>query len=206
VLAEARLYFVTGIEPGLDRLLAEAFAGGVEIAQLRDKQASDDAIVRAGEIFRRRADEAGALFVVNDRPELALRCGADGVHVGQDDLSVPAVRELVGPDLLIGLSTHSPEQIAAAAGADYIGVGPVYATPTKAGRAAVGLELVREAAASAAVPWFAIGGIDLENVDEVVAAGAGRVAVVRAIRDAADPRATAAELRRRLPPRRRPSG
>jgi thiamine-phosphate pyrophosphorylase len=203
VLDDARLYFVTGIVP--ERVLAAALEGGVEIVQLRDKHAGDDELLRAGRLIRRLTREAGALFVVNDLPELALRCEADGVHVGQDDLPVPRVRELVG-DLIVGLSTHSPAQIAAAEGVDYIGVGPVYATPTKEGRAPVGLELVREAARAAAVPWFAIGGIDETNADEVVAAGAQRLAVVRAIGDAEDPRASAQALRRRLPPRRRPSG
>jgi thiamine-phosphate pyrophosphorylase len=203
VLDEARLYFVTGIVP--ERVLAAALEGGVEIVQLREKHASEEELLRAGRSFRRLTREAGALLVVNDSPELALRCEADGVHVGQDDLPVPQVRELVG-DLIVGLSTHSPAQIAAAEGVDYIGVGPVYATPTKEGRAPVGLELVREAATSAAVPWFAIGGIDESNVDAVVAAGAERIAVVRSIRDAVDPRATARALRRRLPPPRRPSG
>jgi thiamine-phosphate pyrophosphorylase len=204
VLEDARLYFVTGIVA--ERTLAAALEGGVDVVQLREKDAPDDEIVRAGRLFRRLTREAGALFFVNDSPELALRCEADGVHVGQDDLPVAQVRELVGDRLLVGLSTHSPEQIRAAAAVDYVGVGPVYATPTKAGREPVGLKLVREAASSATVPWFAIGGIDEGNVDEVVAAGAERIAVVRAIRDAADPAATARELRRRLPPRRRPSG
>jgi thiamine-phosphate pyrophosphorylase len=203
VLEDARLYFVTGIVP--ERVLAAALEGGVDVVQLREKDASGDELLAAGRLFRRLTRAAGALFVVNDSPELALRCEADGVHVGQDDLPVPEVRALVG-DLIVGLSTHSPEQIRAAEGVDYIGVGPVYATPTKAGRAPVGLELVEEAARAAALPWFAIGGIDLENVDEVVAAGASRIAVVRALRDADDPRATAQALRRRLPPRRRPSG
>jgi thiamine-phosphate pyrophosphorylase len=203
VLDDARLYFVTGIVP--ERVLAAALEGGVEIVQLRDKHAGDDELLRAGRLIRRLTREAGALFVVNDLPELALRCEADGVHVGQDDLPVPRVRELVG-DLIVGLSTHSPAQIAAAEGVDYIGVGPVYATPTKEGRAPVGLELVREAARAAALPWFAIGGIDETNADEVVAAGAQRLAVVRAIGAAEDPRASAQALRRRLPPRRRPSG
>jgi thiamine-phosphate pyrophosphorylase len=203
VLEDARLYFVTGIVP--ERVLAAALEGGVDVVQLREKDASGDELLAAGRLFRRLTRAAGALFVVNDSPELALRCEADGVHVGQDDLPVPEVRALVG-DLIVGLSTHSVEQIRAAEGVDYIGVGPVYATPTKAGRAPVGLELVEEAARAAALPWFAIGGIDLENVDEVVAAGASRIAVVRALRDADDPRATAQALRRRLPPRRRPSG
>jgi thiamine-phosphate pyrophosphorylase len=204
VLQDARLYFVTGIVE--ERTLAAALAGGVDIVQLREKDADADAIVRAGKLFRRLTRAAGALFVVNDSPELALRCEADGVHVGQDDLPVPQVRALVGDRLLVGLSTHSPEQIRAAEGVDYIGVGPVYATPTKEGRAPVGLQLVREAAASAPVPWFAIGGIDEQTVEDVVAAGAERIAVVRAIRDAPDPEATARALRRRLPPRRRAAG
>jgi thiamine-phosphate pyrophosphorylase len=197
VLDEARLYFVTGIVP--ERVVAAALEGGVDVVQLRDKHASDEELLRAGRRFRRLTRDAGALFVVNDSPELALRCEADGVHVGQDDLPVPQVRELVGKDFLVGLSTHSAAQIAAAEGVDYIGVGPVYATPTKAGRAPVGLELVREAARAAAVPWFAIGGIDETNVGAVVAAGASRVAVVRAIGDADDQRAAAARLRAALP-------
>jgi thiamine-phosphate pyrophosphorylase len=195
VLADACLYFVTGIVE--ERVLAAALEGGVDVVQLRDKSAPDEELLRAGRLFRRLTREAGALFVVNDRPDLALRLEADGVHVGQDDLPVPEVRELVG-ELLVGLSTHSPAQLAAAEGVDYVGVGPVYATPTKEGRTPVGLELVREAARAAAVPWFAIGGIDATNVGEVVAAGATRVAVVRAIADAPDPRAAAARLRAAL--------
>jgi thiamine-phosphate pyrophosphorylase len=198
VLEDARLYLVTGIAPRLEWLLAEALAGGVDVVQLREKDADDDEIVRAGRVFRRLTREAGALFVLNDRPDLAMRCDADGVHVGQDDMPVAEVRQLA-PELLVGLSTHSPEQIHAAAGVDYIGVGPVYATPTKAGREPVGLELVREAARSATVPWFAIGGIDEANAAEVVAAGAERLAVVRAIRDADDPRTASARLRAALP-------
>ena len=111
--------------------------------------------------------------MVNDRPELALQCGADGVHVGQDDLPVDAVRRLVGPELVIGLSTHSPEQFDAGleSDADYLSVGPVWETPTKAGRPAAGIDYVRYAAANATKPWFAIGGIDESNIGEVVAAG-----------------------------------
>jgi thiamine-phosphate pyrophosphorylase len=192
---DGRLYFVTDDVP--DRVLAAALEGGVDVVQLRMKDASDDAILAAGRRFRRLTREAGALFVVNDRPDLALRCEADGVHVGQDDIPVAEVRE-AAPGLLVGLSTHSPEQIRAAADVDYIGVGPVYATPTKEGRTPVGLELVRDAVQAAAVPWFAIGGIDETNVGEVVAAGATRIAVVRAIRDAADPRTAARALRYRI--------
>jgi thiamine-phosphate pyrophosphorylase len=199
VLEDAQLYFVTELVPGLERLLDAALEGGVDVLQLRHKHASDEEIVSAGRVFRRAADAAGALFVVNDSPELALRCEADGVHVGQGDMPVAQVRELVGGDLIVGLSTHTPEQMRAVDGADYIGVGPVYATPTKEGADAVGLDLVRQAARIATVPWFAIGGIDLDTIDDVVAAGARRVAVVRAIRDANDPRAAARALRAALP-------
>jgi thiamine-phosphate pyrophosphorylase len=134
-------------------------------------------------------------LVVNDRPDLAVLVGADAVHVGQDDVPVAEVRRF---GLRVGVSTHSPREIDAAA-ADYLGVGPVFATATKPGRAPVGLELVRHAAARARVPWFAIGGIDRTNVEAVVAAGATRVAVVRAIADAPDPEAAARELRAVLP-------
>jgi thiamine-phosphate pyrophosphorylase len=135
--------------------------------------------------------------VLNDRPDLAIAAGADGVHVGQDDLPVADVRRIVGPDMLIGLSTHSPEQFDAglASDADYLSAGPVWETPTKQGRPAAGLEVIRHAAANAGKPWFAIGGIDTSNIGEVIDAGASRAVVVRAIRDAADPRAVAAELR-----------
>jgi thiamine-phosphate pyrophosphorylase len=143
---------------------------------------------------REQAHAAGALFVVNDRPDVALLAGADGVHVGQDDLPPRAVRELVGDGLLIGLSTHAPAEIDAAEGVDYIGVGPVHATPTKPGRPAVGLDLVRYAAAHARVPWFAIGGLDGATAPAVVEAGATRLAVVRAVCGAADPGAAAGSL------------
>jgi thiamine-phosphate pyrophosphorylase len=139
---------------------------------------------------RRVTARLGVPLVVNDRPDLAALVGADYVHVGQDDLPVEVARRFA---VDVGLSTHAPAEIDAAE-ADYIGVGPVYATPTKAGRRAVGLELVRYAAGHSHRPWFAIGGIDAATVHEVVAAGARRVAVVRAIGDAADPEAAAAEL------------
>jgi thiamine-phosphate pyrophosphorylase len=201
-LARARLYFVTDVRPGLDRLLGAALAGGVDMVQLRDKSASDDDLVAAARTFRAACDEHGALFWLNDRPELVPECEADGVHVGQDDAPLAEVRRQVGPDVLIGLSTHAPEEFDAAlrSDADQLSVGPVWETPTKEGRPAAGLEYVRHAASRRAErPWFAIGGIDSGNVAEVVAAGATRIVVVRAIRDAADPRAAAAELRRALP-------
>jgi thiamine-phosphate pyrophosphorylase len=195
-LADARLYFVTGADTG-DHTLTEALGGGVDVLQLREKDASDDEILAAAARFRDLCREHDALFVVNDRPDLAIAAGADGVHVGQDDEAVAAVRARVGSELLIGLSTHSAEQLAAGleTDADYICVGPVYATPTKPDYPAVGLDLVRHAATAVTRPWFAIGGIDGTNVTEVAAAGARRVAVVRAIRDAPEPRAAAAGLR-----------
>jgi thiamine-phosphate pyrophosphorylase len=198
-LDDARLYFVVEADAS-DRLLDAALAGGCDLLQLRDHHASDDELLAAAERFRDACDRAGALFVINDRADLALQCGADGVHVGQDDLPVDAVRRLMGPDVVVGLSTHSPEQFDAGlqSEADYLSAGPVWETPTKAGRPAAGLELVRHAAAVATKPFFAIGGIDESNIGDVAAAGATRAVVVRAIRDAADPRATAAALRSHL--------
>jgi thiamine-phosphate pyrophosphorylase len=198
-LERARLYFVTDASPGEEGLRA-ALDGGVDVLQLREKEAADDEILRAAELFRRVCDDHGALFVLNDRPDLAVEAGADGVHVGQEDDGVESVRELVGEGMLIGLSTHSPEQLEAGleTDADYVCVGPVYATPTKPDYAEVGLDLVRRAAATADRPWFAIGGIDTSNVGEVAAAGAERVVVVRAIRDAPDPREAARALRHGL--------
>ena len=177
--------------------LREALSGGVDVLQLREKEAPTPRSSPPPRRFARLCDDHGALFVLNDRPDLAVAAGADGVHVGQADEPVAAVRERVGRDLLIGLSTHSPEQLAAGleTDADYVCVGPVYATPTKPDYPAVGLELVRRAAETVTRPWFAIGGIDGTNVAEVAAAGARRVAVVRAIRDAPDARAAAAGLR-----------
>jgi thiamine-phosphate pyrophosphorylase len=198
-LAQARLYFVTDGSTG-EYELREALAGGVDVLQLREKNGSDEEILAAAATFRALCDEHDALFVVNDRPDLALAAGADAVHVGQGDEAVASVRERVGRGMLIGLSTHSREQLAAAleTDADYVCVGPVYATPTKPDYPAVGLDLVRHAVEMADRPWFAIGGIDGTNVDEVAAAGAPRVAVVRAIRDAPEPRAAAAGLRAAL--------
>ena len=198
-LVDARLYFVVGADAS-ERLLHDALAGGCDLLQLRDHEASDDELLDAAERFRDACDEHDALFVVNDRPEIALQAGADGVHVGQDDLPVEAVRRLVGPDVLVGLSTHAPEQFDAglASSADYLSVGPIWETPTKAGRPAAGLGYIRYAASVGSKPWFAIGGIDQHNIGEVVAAGATRAVVVRAIRDADDPGAVASALKSKL--------
>jgi thiamine-phosphate pyrophosphorylase len=202
-LQAARLYLVTpAIAP--DRLRA-ALAAGVDLVQLRMKDAADlDAILRAAEGVREACHGAGALFLLNDHPDLVDACGADGVHVGQDDATVAEARALVGPDRIVGLSTHAPAEIDAAGRQhadgllDYIGVGPVHATPTKPGRPAVGLDLVRYAAARATLPFFAIGGIDAAGVAAVRAAGATRIAVVRAVTEAGDPGAAARALRAAL--------
>jgi thiamine-phosphate pyrophosphorylase len=199
-LRAARLYLVCDEQP--DEFLATVLGAGVDIVQLRIKDADDGAIVAAGRRFGRAAERFGALFILNDRPDLVADAGADGVHVGQDDVAVAEARAIIGPDRLIGLSTHSPEQVDAAAGlaVDYIGVGPVHATPTKPGRPAVGLELVRYAAEHARVPFFAIGGISPVNADAVRSAGAERIAVVRALTEASDPAAAARRLRQGISP------
>jgi thiamine-phosphate pyrophosphorylase len=209
-ISEARLYFVcearpNGSDPG--PLLDAALRGGVDIVQLRDKELADEDLVAAAGAFREAADRHEALFFLNDRPDLVAACDADGVHVGQEDMSVAEARRVAGPGIAAGLSTHSPAQFDAAVSApagerpDQISAGPVWETPTKEGRPAAGLELVRHAARSGPdAPWFAIGGIDAANVDQVAAAGARRIIVVRAIRDAADPEAVARELRAALGP------
>jgi thiamine-phosphate pyrophosphorylase len=192
---DSRLYFITPARADLEALLEAAVRGGVEIVQIREKALADGALLevlrRAREVTRR----LGVPLVVNDRADLARLAEADYVHVGQDDLPVAAARTF---GIGVGQSTHAAAELAAT-DADYAGVGPVFETPTKAGRPAVGLEYVRYAAAHARVPWFAIGGIDEANVAEVVAAGATRIAVVRAIGDAEDPERAAAALRAALP-------
>jgi thiamine-phosphate pyrophosphorylase len=200
-LRTARLYFVCDARPGgedPEALLRAALNGGVDIVQLREKELDRATIERSADTFRRLCDTYSALFIVNDDPDLARSCDADGVHVGQDDASVEAAREALGPDAIVGLSTHSEAQIDDANGRaiDYFSVGPIWETPTKPGRPSVGLELVSHAAGVATFPFFAIGGVDPSNADEVVAAGARRICVVRAIRDAEDPAAVAEALRR----------
>jgi thiamine-phosphate pyrophosphorylase len=188
---ETRLYLVTAARPDLDAFLEAAVRGGVDIVQIREKGLSDRDLLVVLEEARAVTHRLGVPLVVNDRPDLAVLSGADYVHLGQEDLPVAQARRF---GIGLGQSTHAPKEIDAAEG-DYIGVGPVHSTPTKAGRPAVGLELVRYAAARARVPWFAIGGIDASNVADVVAAGATRIAVVRAIGEAPDPERAARELR-----------
>jgi thiamine-phosphate pyrophosphorylase len=198
-LRTARLYFVCDARPpgDLDAHLRAALGGGVDIVQLREKELGRAEIERAAATFRRLADTFSALFILNDDPELARICDADGVHVGEAE-SVEPARAVLGPDAIVGLSTHSEEQIAAAGKlpVDYIAVGPIWETPTKPGRPAVGLELIEHAAEHAGHPFFGIGGIDSGNAEQVVRAGARRLCAVRAIRDAEDPGAAATALRR----------
>jgi len=198
-LATARLYLVCDArEPDW---LRAALRGGVDIVQLRDKTLGDDALVAAARAFRAAADEAGALFVLNDRPDLVAACDADGVHVGQDDDTPAAARAAVGPERIVGRSTHAPAQADAAAAdpdVDYLAVGPVHATPTKPGRPAAGLEYVEYAARTVTKPWFAIGGLDASTVGAAIERGARRIVVVRAITEATDPEAAARALRQAL--------
>jgi thiamine-phosphate pyrophosphorylase len=199
-LRTARLYLCCDARPhdeDPEALLRAALGGGVDIVQLREKDLGRAEIERAAGTYRRIADTYSALFIVNDEPELARACDADGVHVGKPG-EVAAARELLGPDMIIGLSTHSEEEIAAAAElpVDYIAVGPIWETPTKPGRPGVGLELIEHAAEHAAHPFFAIGGISPLNAGQVVSAGAERLCVVRAIRDAPNPGVAAEALRR----------
>jgi thiamine-phosphate pyrophosphorylase len=189
-LERARLYVICDI-----RQIERAPLEDIDVLQLRDKHASPEELLTAAKLAAPRCEQHGVLFIVNDHPQLARESGADGVHLGQDDTAVFVARMILGEGFLIGLSTHTPQQVDAADGADYIGVGPVHATPTKPGRPAVGLELITYAAAHARVPFFAIGGIDAANVGAVRAAGARRIAVVRAISQAPDPAAAARALR-----------
>lgn len=200
-LARSRLYLVLEARPhGADpsALLDAALRGGVDIVQLRDKELPAEELVRAAEAFRRACDAHGALFILNDRPDLVERCNADGVHVGRGDAPLADARRAVGDERIVGLSAETATDLQG--DPDYFGVGAIYATPTKEESPAGGLALVRAARDTLRVPWFAIGGVDETNVDDLNAAGAAGVAVVRAIRDADDPEAAARTLRRALPP------
>lgn len=236
-LADARLYLCidarrhldeqareqgwTGEYPALRRDVTAALAGGVDIVQLRDKNSAGEREhgpleagheLRALAVMREVCDAHGAMLAVNDRADVAVAAGADVLHVGQDDLPVEWARRIVGDDVMIGLSCHAAHEVDAAAAnprLDYFCTGPVWPTPTKPGRHAPGLDLVRHAAGlstggdtgaggGSATPWFAIGGIDATNLAEVLDAGATRVVVVRALTGAADPTAAARELRSAL--------
>jgi thiamine-phosphate pyrophosphorylase len=204
-LASCHLYLVTSPVPALEAVVEQALQGGVRLVQYRAKEGSvaadgtpltDGQRLQQAEALRRLCTTHGALLIVNDRIDLALAVEADGVHLGQGDLPVAVARRLLGPDRLLGRSTHRLDQLqqAMAEGCDYVGVGPVKATPTKPGREPVGLDYVRQAAAASTIPFFAIGGIEVGDLEAVRQAGANRVAVVRAITAAADPAAASREL------------
>jgi thiamine-phosphate pyrophosphorylase len=204
-LAGARLYLCTDARRGrgdLAEFLAAALRGGVDIVQLREKGLEAREEIGYAEVFAAVAAEHGALWAVNDRADVALAARAEVLHLGQDDLPVPVARAILGAGPLIGRSTHAEPEVdlaAAEPGVDYFCVGPCWPTPTKPGRPAPGLDLLRYAAGhDRGRPWFAIGGIDESTVDEVVAAGARRAVVVRAITEAGDPEAAARALRAAL--------
>lgn len=181
----------------LASIAAEAVAGGADIIQLRDKESPALEVVAAGKAIRRAVSADKAAFIINDRADIAVAVGADGVHLGQEDIPVGAARAILGKGKIIGLSTHSLEQAQAAqeSGADYIGVGPVFSTPTKPDYKAVGLELITKVRKISKLPFVAIGGIDDTNAADVIRAGADRIAVVRSVCGAQDVRAAARRLK-----------
>jgi thiamine-phosphate pyrophosphorylase len=210
-LDHARLYLCTDArtrQGDFADFLDAAFSGGVDIIQLRDKSIEAAQELELLETLRAVAERHSRLWAVNDRADIAMLSEAPVLHIGQLDLPLASARRLVDPATSIGLSSHNPAQIDAAlatSGLDYFCVGPVWATPTKPDRTAVGLELVRYASEQAhtgesTLPWFAIGGIDLRNIDQVVDAGASRVVVVRAITDAEHPAEAAQSILAALPP------
>ncbi len=204
-LDEARLYLCTDAREGrgdLEDFLDAVLANGVDIVQLRQKGLEARAEMAYAEVFQDAARRHGALFAANDRADVARALGADVLHLGQDDLPAGVAREIVGPGMLLGLSTHTAAEAGAAAaapGLDYFCVGPTWVTPTKPGRPAVGIALVRQVAArTPARPWFVTGGVDLTTLDDVLGAGGRRVVVVRALTEADDPGTAARELAARL--------
>ena len=189
LLERSPLYLVTSASEQLFGTVEAALQGGLTLVQYREKTADDSVKLSHAQKLRQMCHHYGALFIMNDRVDLALAVDADGVHLGQQDVPIAFARQLLGSQRLIGRSTTNPDEMqrAIAEGADYIGVGPVYETPTKADKAAAGLDYVQYAAKHAAIPWFAIGGIDPNNIDDVLNAGAERVAIVRAIMQAEQP-------------------
>jgi len=196
-LGDRRLYLCTPDRPDLAAFLTACIQGGVDIVQLRDKQLDARPLLARAALAREVCHGHGVPFVLNDRPDLALEAGADGVHVGQDDAPPSLARRLLGQDAIVGFSTHAPVELDAAADepADYLSAGPVSPTPTKPGRAGTGLEYLTYAAAHAALPWFVTGGVTPETVPAMVAAGARRFVVVRYLTEADDPSRAARALR-----------
>ena len=201
MLEDKKLYLVTNSDKFesedlfLDAV-ASALKGGVDILQLREKNMPANKIIELGKKVKLLCAEYGATFIVNDRVDIAYVLDADGVHLGQDDMDIESARKILGNNAIIGISTHAPEQAQKAVndGADYIGMGPVFTTPTKPGRQSVGLEYVKWVSENIKIPAFAIGGIDLDNVQDVVNAGAKKIAVVRAIINSDNPEKAAQEF------------
>jgi thiamine-phosphate pyrophosphorylase len=196
-LGDRRLYLCTPDRPDLADFVRACIAGGVDVVQLRDKVLDARPILERAAVVQAVCAEAGVPFVLNDRPDLALELGADGVHVGQDDAPPALCRRILGPDAVVGFSTHAPAELDAAAGepVDYVSTGPVNETPTKAGRPGTGLEYLRYAAATTPHPFFVTGGVTPETLPAMLEAGARRFVVVRYITEAADPEAAARSLR-----------
>ena len=196
-VGDRRLYLCTADRPDLESFLAACISGGVDLVQLRDKQLDARPLLTRAALARRVCHDHGVPFVLNDRPDLALEVEADGAHVGQDDAPPALARRLLGPDAIVGFSTHAPAELDAAAGepADYLSAGPVSPTPTKPGRPGTGLDYLRYAAAHVAKPWFVTGGVTPDTVPDMVAAGARRFVVVRWLTEAADPAGNARALR-----------
>ncbi len=201
-LQDSRLLLVTDPRPDLAARVAAAVRGGVDIVQLRDKHTSRDELIPLAEELRDICVQAGAIFTINDDPELARLSGAAGVHLGQEDGTIARARDILGPDAIVGRSASTVEEarVAVREGADYLGIGTVFATPTKTDTEVAGLKLLEDISREhLPVSWFAIGGVTLETAPQVAAAGAPGFAVVRAILDAGDPEAAARGLRALLP-------
>ncbi len=199
-LKKSLLYLVTSPSENFLSIVEASLKGGLTLVQYREKNVDDIIKLEIAKKLCQLCHDYNALFIMNDRVDLALAVSADGVHLGQQDIPIALARQVLGPNRIIGRSTTNPQEMtkAIAEGADYIGVGPVYATPTKPGKPPAGLDYVDYAQKNSPIPWFAIGGIDLENVHEVINAGAKQVAVVRAIMKADNPTTTTQELLKKL--------
>lgn len=195
-LSHRRLYLCTPDRPDLAAFLAACISGGVDVVQLREKHLDARALLARARVAAGVCADLGVPFVLNDRPDLALEAGADGIHVGQDDAPPALARRILGPGALVGLSTHAPAELDAAAvePVDYLSAGPVEPTPTKPGRPGTGLGYLAEVAARATVPWFVTGGVTPTTVPAMVVAGARRFVVVRWLTEASDPRSAAEAL------------
>ena len=202
ILGDRRLYLCTPDRPDLADFLAACIAGGVDVVQLRDKQLDARPLLARARVAAGVCRAAGVPFILNDRPDLALEVGADGVHVGQDDAPPALARRILGPEAIVGFSTHAPVELDAAAGepVDYLSAGPVSPTPTKPGRPGTGLDYLRYAAGATTLPWFVTGGVTPDTVPAMMAAGARRFVVVRWLTEAADPERAARELRQTIDP------